>query len=83
MRTIGHPKKLLATGQEAGAASTFLCLSLEITSRPLLDGVRGLMDPPVDHGRETVVIRPVACIEKNGPVETIVSSHQDRRRTIE
>jgi hypothetical protein len=83
MRTIGHSKKLLATGQEAGAASTFLCLSLEIAIRPLLDGVRRLVNPPIDHGRETMVIRPVACIEKNGPVEAIVSSHQDRRRTIQ
>ena len=74
---------LLTTDQEAAAESNFHCLSLEIASRPLLDGICGLMDPPVDHGRETMVIRPVACIEKNGPVKAIVSSYQDRRRAIQ
>lgn len=74
---------LPTTGQEAGAASNYHCLSLKIASRPLLDGVRGLVNPPIDHGRETMVIRPIACIKKNGPVEAIVSSYQDRRRTIE
>ena len=74
---------LLAVGQRASARSDHHWLSLEISIRPLLDGVSGLMNPPVDHGRETMVVGAVACIEKNGPVETIVSSHQDRRRTIQ